>query len=84
MVMHPVINYDLIKLGIVRDVELIDNKVVLVFAFPFLHIPIADKLINSIARPLKQLDLELEYTVREMTEDEKATFMQLETDGWVG
>ena len=83
-VMHPAINYSLTELGIVTDVELVDNKVVLVFAFPFPNIPIADQLINSIAMPIKNLGLEMEYTIRIMTEEEKAVFMQMEQDAWTG
>lgn len=83
-VMHPAINYPLTELGIVTDVELEDNKVSLVFAFPFPNIPIADQLINSIAQPIKDLGLEMEYTVRIMNVEEKKTFLQLEAAGWKG
>ena len=83
-VMHPAINYPLTELGIVTDVELEDNKVTLVFAFPFPNIPIADQLINSIALPIKDLGLELEYSIRGMNEEEKLTFLKLESAGWKG
>jgi len=46
---HPAISYSLIKLGIVTDVELIDDKVKVVFAFPFPNIPIAEALISSVS-----------------------------------
>ena len=32
---HPAIDMSLIELGIVTDIELIDNEIILVFAFPF-------------------------------------------------
>jgi len=81
---HPVISYSLIKLGIVTDIKLIENKVSLVFAFPFPNIPIADILIQSIAQPIKQLGLEFEYTTRVMNDQEKNLFLQLETEAWKG
>jgi len=81
---HPAIRYSLIKLGIVTDVELTGNKVKLAFAFPFPNIPIADFLIQSVNNPLKQLGLELEYTIRVMNEDEKNLFLQLEAEAWKG
>ena len=81
---HPAIRYSLIKLGIVTDVELTGNKVKVVFAFPFPNIPIADFLIQSVAQPIKQLDLELEYTTRVMNDEEKNLFLQLETEAWKG
>jgi len=68
---HPAINYSLIKLGIVNDVELNDNKVSVIFAFPFPNIPIADTLVNSIAQPVKSLGLDFDYKIRVMTEEEK-------------
>ncbi|RLD67815.1 MAG: metal-sulfur cluster biosynthetic enzyme [Bacteroidetes bacterium] len=83
-VMHPAINYPLTELGIVTDIELEDNKVTLVFAFPFPNIPIADQLINSIEQPIKELGLEMEHSIRIMSVEEKVTFLQLETAGWKG
>ena len=32
---HPAINYSLVELGILRDIELYDKRVSVVFAFPF-------------------------------------------------
>jgi metal-sulfur cluster biosynthetic enzyme len=81
---HPAIRYSLIKLGIVTDVKLIGNKVSLVFAFPFPNIPIADMLIQSIALPVKQMNLDLEYTTRVMNDQERQLFLQLETEAWKG
>ncbi|MEN8122434.1 MAG: iron-sulfur cluster assembly protein [Bacteroidota bacterium] len=83
-VMHPAINYSLTDLGIVTDIELEGNKITLVFAFPFPNIPIADQLINSIQRPIKELGLEMEYSIRGMNEEEKLRFLQLESAGWKG
>ncbi len=81
---HPTINYSLIKLGIVTDVELNDNKVSVVFALPFPNIPIADTLISSIAHSVKLLGLDFEYKIRIMTEEERKRFLQLETEAWKG
>jgi len=81
---HPAIKYSLIKLGIVTDIKLIQNKVSLVFAFPFPNIPIANTLIQSIAIPIKQLGLEFEYTTKVMNDTERNLFLQLETEAWKG
>lgn len=83
-VMHPAINYSLTDLGIVTDVELENNKVSLVFAFPFPNIPIADQLISSITNPIYDLGLEVEYSIRVMNEEEKAIFLQMEQEAWKG
>ena len=81
---HPAINYSLLKLGIVKDVELNDDTVILTFAFPFPGIPIADKLISSISEPVEAMGLKLEYIVKIMKEEEKAMFLQLEGEAWKG
>ena len=83
-VQHPAINYSLIKLGIVKDIELNDDTVILTFAFPFPGIPIADRLISSISEPIEAMGLKLEYIVKIMNEEEKATFLQLEGEAWKG
>ncbi len=83
-VMHPAINYSLTDLGIVTDVELENDTVSLVFAFPFPNIPIADQLIYSIVKPINDLGLEVNYSIRVMTEEEKTIFMQMEQMGWKG
>lgn len=81
---HPAINYSLIKLGIVKDIELVDDSVILTFVFPFPGIPIADRLISSVTEPVEAMGLKLEYIVRIMNEEEKATFLQLESEAWKG
>jgi len=81
---HPAISYSLIKLGIVTDIKLVENKVSLVFAFPFPNIPIANQLIQSIEEPVSQMGLEFEYTARVMNNQERQQFLQLETEAWKG
>ena len=81
---HPAISYSLTKLGIVKDIELNEDTVILTFAFPFPGIPIADRLISSIEEPVKAMGLKLEYIVKVMNEEEKATFLQLEGEAWKG
>lgn len=81
---HPAINYSLTKLGIVKDIELAEDTVILTFVFPFHGIPIADRLISSISEPIEAMGLKLEYIVRIMNEEEKATFLQLEGEAWKG
>lgn len=81
---HPAIAFSLIKLGIVKDIELLGNTVILTFVFPFPGIPIADKLISSISKPIEAMGLKLEYIIRTMKEDEKTFFLKLEKEAWKG
>jgi metal-sulfur cluster biosynthetic enzyme len=83
-VYHPAINHSLIKLGIVQDIELLDDSVILTFVFPFPNIPIADNLISSVEKPIMEMGLSLEYIVRIMNDQERARFLQLEAEAWKG
>ncbi|MCD6355622.1 MAG: DUF59 domain-containing protein [Prolixibacteraceae bacterium] len=79
---HPAISYSLLKLGIVKDIELSGDSVILTFVFPFPNIPIADTLIGSIEKPINEMGLKLEYIVRIMNEEEKSKFLKLEAEAW--
>jgi predicted Fe-Mo cluster-binding NifX family protein len=83
-VMHPAIDLSLTQLGIVKDIDINDNKVEVVFAFPFPNIPIADQLINSVKEPVINLGAEFSYEVVIMTEEEKQEFLRLEASAWKG
>lgn len=75
---YPGIEYSLIDLGIVTDIKLIENKVALVFAFPYAHLQIDSELIKAVSQPLHDLDLDFEYEIRMMTEEEKLKFIKME------
>ena len=79
---HPAISHSLVNLGIVSNVLLLGKKVIIEFAFPFPNIPIADQLIGSIEKPIKNLGLSFEHTIRTMNEEEKQKFLQMETEAW--
>ncbi len=83
-VKHPAIDYSLIDLGIVKDIEIYNKTIALKFAFPFPNIPIADTLIQSIEIPLNSIGYRLAPDVILMDEQEKAKFMQMETEAWKG
>ncbi len=81
-VMHPAINFSLVKLGIVNDVKVKNNTVTVLFALPFPNIPILYDLIFSISQPIMDMGLEFKYETRIMTEIEKNEFLKLEAEGW--
>jgi metal-sulfur cluster biosynthetic enzyme len=81
---HPAISFSLIKLGILTEIQFIDNKVKAVFAFPFAGIPIADRLIGSVEITLANFNIGFEYSTRLMTEIEKQNFLKLEHEAWKG
>jgi hypothetical protein len=75
---HPSIRSSLMDLGIISDLKLTLNKIILIFAFPPAHIPITYTIINSIAETIQELGLYLKYDVREMNEKEIARFEEIE------
>ena len=81
---HPAISFSLTDLGMVTDIDLEDNTVLVVFVFPFPDIPIADALISSIEDPIREMGLDFKYSIRTMDAEEKASFMKMEQEGWKG
>ena len=83
-VKHPAIDYSLLELGMIKDVEIDGTTVNLTFVFPFPKIPIAETLFKSIETPLKNIGYDLMPSVILMTEEEKAKFLRMETEAWKG
>ncbi len=83
-VMHPAINFSLVKLGIVKDIIVENDTAKVIFALPFANIPIIHDLMFLVSQPIMNLGLNFEYETVLMSEQEKAKFMQLETEGWKG
>ena len=81
---HPFISYSLADLGMVTDIDLIENVVEVTFVFPFPDIPIANDLISSIEEPMRKMGFDFKYSIRTMDADEKANFMKMEQEGWQG
>jgi ATP-binding protein involved in chromosome partitioning len=81
---HPAINLSLTELGIVQDIEIIDDTVIVTFVFPFPDIPIADKLIGMLTTQVEKMGFKLEYIVRVMKKEEKEAFLRMEKKAWKG
>jgi len=81
---HPSINFSLVELGILQNLDAEGKTVTATFVFPFPDIPIADTLIASVQEPLLAMGYDLRYTTRVMTDDEREKFLALEAKGWKG
>ncbi len=83
---HPAINHSLIKLGILTDIIFENQMVHAAFAFPFPveKIPIAERIIQSVAITLENFNIAFSYSTRVMTEVEKQNFLMLEHEAWKG
>ena len=83
-VKHPAINRTLRELGIIKDLSIKDNKVLITMALPFPNIPIIDQLVSSIKEPIEKLGVEVEVKQTIMNQEELQAFLKMEEDGWTG
>ena len=83
-VKHPAIDRTLVDLGIVKEVSVKDNKVMIIIAFPFPNIPIGDFLVNSVREPIEKLGAEVEAKLTVMDQGEVERFLAIEQESWKG
>jgi ATP-binding protein involved in chromosome partitioning len=85
-VMHPAIRRSLVELGMVKDVTVEHDKVMLTLALPILGIPVSikDHLVNSLRKAVVELGAELEVKVAEMNNEERRAFLTMEQQNWKG
>lgn len=85
-VMHPEINHNLVDLGMIKNVIVENNKVVLTLKLPFMHVPIKEDLIRSIKEAVTKLnvDVKVEIKIAEMNQKERAKFMNMAREAWIG
>ncbi len=73
--MHPEFDKRLSECGMIRAIEVKENKAVVTLVVPFLHVPIKDDLIQIIKSKVKErAGIEAEVKIKEMNEKEKEQF----------
>ena len=82
--MHPEINYSLVDLGMIKDVALEQNKVMVTLIVPFLDVPIRDHLIQMIKESVSDLNetVETEINLQQMSQQERDEFRKKAKKGW--
>ncbi|MHA1792827.1 MAG: iron-sulfur cluster assembly protein [Promethearchaeota archaeon] len=83
-VFHPMINFSLLDLGILKDVKVEPKKISVTFVYPFPNIPIKDQLQDSVLQALRKFNAEIEMKETYMTQAELQKFLDLEAQGWRG
>ena len=83
-VRHPAINHTLRELGILKELSIKDNRVLITMALPFPNIPIVDQLVGSIKEPIEKLGVEVEVKQTVMSQEELQAFLKMEEEGWTG
>jgi len=82
-VKHPTINRTLRELGIIKEVSIKNNKVLITMALPFPNIPIIDQLLSSIKEPIEKLGMEFEVKQTIMNQEELQAFLKMEEQSWI-
>jgi ATP-binding protein involved in chromosome partitioning len=83
---HPAIDRTLVDLGVVKEITVKGNKVLVTMALPFPGIPtqVKDYLVNSVVEQIKKLDVEVEVDVTIMNQEELQAFLDMEQESWKG
>ena len=81
-VKHPMIDKNLIELGIINHVEIRNKQLHILFSFPFPNIPIKDALINSIKSKLEENNFIVNIKTTVMDDEQRKKFLQLESEAW--
>ena len=83
-VKHPAIDSTLVELGIIKDIKLKGDKIMVTIAFPVPNIPIRDIIINSVKEPITKLGVKCEIKETIMTPEEREAFLDKEQRNWKG
>ncbi len=81
---HPAIDRTLLELGIIKAIDVQNDKAKITLAFPFPNIPVKDLLINSVREPIRKLGVEVEMKVTVMNQEELQRFLAMEQESWKG
>ena len=84
---HPVIDRNIMELGIIRTVKIENNVAVITMAFPFIGAPandisIRNQMINDVKQSVENLGLKFQLKQAEMTSEEFKTFLAIEKESW--
>ena len=86
-VRHPVIERNIVELGIIKKITIKNYIATITLAFPFLgvpakDIPIRSQIINDVKQSVENLGLKLQLKQVEMTSEELKTFLAIEKETW--
>ncbi|MBN1526412.1 MAG: DUF59 domain-containing protein [Candidatus Omnitrophica bacterium] len=83
-VKHPAIDNTLAELGMIDNITFENNKVIVTIAFPVPNVPIRDRIIESVRKPIADLGAECEIRETIMTEQDRGIFLDKEQKNWKG
>jgi metal-sulfur cluster biosynthetic enzyme len=86
-VMHPVVQRSLIDLGIIKEIVVRDDNVMITLAFPFIgkpadHITTRVKILNSVREQVEVLGMNVRLKQAQMNREEFQAFLAMERKTW--
>ena len=75
---HPFIDYLLIDLGILKNIEVVGDKILVNIAWPSVDSAIKPFIISLVTGSLKKLDRKIEINESTMSDEDKKFYLELE------
>ena len=80
-VIHPEINNNLVDLGMIGKIKVINNLVEVELILPFINVPIKQMLVDLIKDKIKKFG-EIKIKFKEMDEKQRTKFVNKAREGW--
>ena len=82
--LHPEIDASLEELGMLKDIEVKEEKTTLTLKLPFLYVPIRTMLEEMVKGAVEKEGAECEMKIEEMNDEERSNFMKISQSRWIG
>ena len=79
---HLEINYNLVELEMIKNIEVKQNNVSIILLVPFLEISIKVEFIILIKKSLKNKNIKVKINLAVMNEKDKEKFMKMVREEW--
>lgn len=84
---HPVIDGNIVELGIIRNITIKKDTAAITMAFPFIgaatrHIALRNQIINDVKQLVENLGLKFKLKQAEMIPEEFKAFLAIENERW--
>lgn len=84
---HPVIDCNIVELGMIKDINFDNSTAIITVAFPFIGVPVKDlpvheQIIGLITEAVENLGLNVEINTIEMSKEEIQVFLDKERETW--
>ncbi len=84
---HPVIECNIVELGMIKNIDFDNNTATITVGFPFIGVPVKDlpargQIIREVMATVKNMGLNVKISTIEMSKDELQLFLDKERETW--